>query len=213
MLIMGETGSGKSYFLKKKILPSIKSKYDSVVIFTRDYNKLLYEKYIEDELNMKGVVLTFDKKFLITAIDKIKQMQSVNIKEYDKEKHPIYNNSIILVFDDILDEKIMRQDDFLELFINMRHMQFSIILLSQITNKAITTQMKANTQFNVMFNLGGYYQQQYPVQLITEAVLKKHPEMKHDNAKNEAHKIYQAKCVEKKYGYIIIDNEMNKYIP
>jgi hypothetical protein len=212
MLILGMTGSGKTYFLANSVLPVIRKDYDIFIVITRTYNKKVYEQLLEKNHvpKTKSNVFTPELQEILPLLHTIKIIQSESPKSYDKDGHPIFEDNILIIFDDILDEIIMRNTGFLELFNNFRHIQVSVILLSQITNRAITNQMKANTHYTVMFNLMGPMQSMYPKQLLTEALLNKYNGDK-NKAKVDAEKLYSARVQNKKYGFLIVDNAMNIY--
>jgi len=215
MLILGCSQCGKTYLVANSIIPAIKKNYSNFIVFTRSYNKDVYKK-IFDRNNIpedKQAIMTLDPTFIMLAISKLKATQEKYYEKNDKDGHPIYKSSILVIFDDILNENMMKSDAFLEIFANLRHLQISTILLSQITNKAITTQMKANTNYTFMFKLMGHAQQLYPIQLIEDCILKREPFIKKDNLNNKARKIYSDNVMSKKYGYIFVDSDMNMRIP
>jgi len=223
MMILGSSGSGKTYLLLNKILPAIKDIYDIFVIFTREFNVVQYrqsfnkmfKKSKKDPLSRYFVEEEFEPLFItetdniMPMIERIKELQGENMSHYDKDGVPVYNDNILFIFDDILRESMFKDDRFLEVFVNLRHLQISTILLAQITNKAISTQMKANTNFFVVLSLNGYHQRRFPISLIAECVEKDNPDIGPKKSIQEARKIYRDSCTNKQYGYLVIDEFSN----
>lgn len=212
MMIFGSSQSGKTYLLLHKLLPLLSDHYDSYVIFTRKFNIPCYKKAFRNK-NMKGHKPIFftDISEILNVIKKIENIQEKNIKGYDSEGEPIYKNKILFVFDDIIKEKLMKTDDFLEVFVNLRHLYISTILLSQIVSKAITTDMKASTNYFIFFALNDPIHQRMPINLIKGCLSKKYPDKKISWFDEHAKKIYNQKCMYKKYGYLIIDDSSELY--
>ncbi len=216
MLIMGKTKSGKTHLTMKTILPAVSKSFDVVIVFTRKFNEKYYEKQFENigrvpkkerEGDRKYVILTFDddaniRSDVINAINNVKKTQLENVKEYDEEGIPEYNDRILLIFDDILDEYMMQLPDFMSMFISFRHIDISVILLSQISNKAISTQMKANTEHSIFFDLNNQFQRRYPIEVIADTF----PDIEDKIRHQKAEEMYKKKCVETKYGYLIVSD-------
>lgn len=206
MIIFGCTGSGKSYFLAKQLYPIIKKNYDNIVVFTRKFNATFYEKQIPN------CSLITDKDTILDSIKRIKETQEMNIKKLDNLGCPIYKTNILFIFDDIVDEKLFKDDEFKEIFFNLRHLQISVILLSQISNTAINTSLKANCQFFVIFKLNDMYQKRFAMQLIEQSVMNEDPSFTDNDIKTKSKKIMISSLYDKKYGKIIIDDQNNYYI-
>jgi len=210
MLIMGASNSGKSYFLMNTILPLLKKKYDEYCIFTREFNKREYQHTFRTKMR-KEPRIYIGKDNILEKIRKIMNAQRENVKKYDKRGIPIYHTNILFIFDDIIDEKLFKEPLFMELFFNMRHMQISTILCAQLTNKAIATQMKGNTDFFVMFRIGDMYQRRFYEEIIGGCLLKCNPELTIPKTKEKARKIISERIMKIQYGYVICDNNSNIY--
>jgi hypothetical protein len=213
--IWGASQCGKTYFLTNILLPEIIKQYDEVIVFTRSHNN----KYYKKALNKLKKNITIINEDFIDNLNKIRKMQedTNNIKKFDKDGNPEYNVNLLIIFDDIIREKDFRNDDFLDLFTNFRHLQCSTILISQIVNHAITTQMKANTNIFVMFRLGHYKQRSEIIKLIEEALMKEAEEkeikLEPPVIKRIAKSIYHDNITSIKYGYVATDDGQILYLP
>lgn len=209
MMILGSSGSGKTHLLLYKLLPLLKRTYSTYVIFTRQFNANQYVKAFKKLGPRLGEeiepIIYTDTSTILPRIETIKELQEENISHYDRDGIPVYGDNILFIFDDVLKENMFKSDAFLEVFVNLRHLQISTIMLSQITNKAISTQMKANTTYFILLRLNGYYQRQFPISLISECVEKLEPGLSPKKANEKARKIYGEHCINTQYGYLIVD--------
>jgi len=210
MLIFGSSGSGKSHFLTHTMLPLIKTNYDEFVVFTRAFNKSFFQKMFQTKMKPHIPMFHIGIEGILDKIEDIKEKQMENVKTWDKYGNPIFRTNIMFVFDDILNEKLFKNDEFLEVFANLRHLQISTILCTQITNKVISTQMKCNTNFFVIFKLNDEIQQRFPLARIREAI-NKDGIIESRKLKRKAINIYNDRLIRKKYGYLIIDDEAILY--
>ena len=210
-MIFGSTGSGKSFMLAFKLLPKIKKKYQIIVVFTREYNRSFFNKVFKHGYkNIQHKIYT-NVPNIMDTMTKIINSQKRNIKKYDKYGSVIYNDNILVILDDIINEKILKTDKFLELFVNMRHLQISVILVSQIINKAITPQLKSNTDYFIMFRLNSNIQRRPIYTMISDCILSKDFDISDKKAYSNAKKLYFDKVCKQKYSYIVIDKELNLF--
>ncbi len=210
MIIFGKTKSGKTYLLLNKILPPLKRIYDDVFIFTQPFNEKYYMRMFQ-KLNMGIPHIHTNEDNMLNIIHNIRQLQEKNIKGYDKDGEVIYRSNLLFIFDDILDETMFKNKIFVQIFTNLRHLQVSTILLSQITCKAINTSLKANTDFIVIFKMNGIHQRRFCIDIISEAVSNADINLPETKVKEKAKQIYRERCLKKQYGYIVIDDDANMY--
>lgn len=202
MLIIGSTGCGKTFFLLMKLLPIILKNYTKVVIFTKSHNNRRYEKQIRK--------LSPDIKIKIVNSDYLEELEQLRLDQEENEVgennegDPIYGDNILIIWDDVLNEKLFKEEKFLDQFTNMRHIQVSTIILSQITNKVVSRQIKANVEYFVLFKLNHWGQQEEPLKLIQSCIYKKAPSMHKDKIKAKAMSIYKKNIMDREYGHIII---------
>jgi len=183
-LIYGSTGSGKTYFLLNTLIPMIKDQYDDIFVFTRSFNKKDYKDY----------PCVFKNHYNI-----LKKLISVQEKKKEAKR-----GNILIIWDDILDKKLFDKKEFKEQFINLRHLNVSLILLTQICNKIIATEMKGNTEFSVFFRINHRAQRRELIQKICEC-LDDEDELIDKQLIVKAKKIYKDKIKNKKYGYLIFN--------
>lgn len=223
MIIFGQTASGKTYFLANSVLPAISKNFDKFVVFTKKYNSEVYRKMLkkvgveEKDIIIFNVSLLSDPEdttiikqdYVIPTLQSIAKTQERNVlPDLDKEGHPTYKYRVLCILDDILNEKMMKSSAFEDVFYTYRHLNISVILLSQISNKCISTQMKGNTHYNVIFKMQGHYQTLYPRQLIADSLITRKG-MEQKKAEEMASKIYSKYIAGTKFGWIMIDHEMN----
>ena len=200
ILVFGKTGSGKSYWLMKTLMPKIIHKYDDIVIFTRGHNNSYYQLGFK-EFNKKPFIFNDVSKY-IDMLKNIRKLQNGNVKNKSKDGTLIYKSSILIIFDDVLDEKLFKTMEFMDLFTNFRHIACTTILLSQLVNGVINTGMRTNANFLVFFNLGPG-QRRGAIDMISDACDSENIK----KAKEEARQIYKENCQAKQYGYIIVSDD------
>jgi hypothetical protein len=209
--IFGASQSGKTYWLVNILIPDIINQYDEIFVFTRSHNneqyKRVFKKYRKD-------VHIINRNF-IGALTKIRKLQDANIKKVKKNGEPVYHANLLLIWDDVLDEKLFRDPSFLDQFTNLRHLQASTIVISQILNQAVTTQMKANTNIFVLFRMNHYRQRGEIVKLIEETIIKEYERAGRrfapEKIKREAKNLYNEFIVGQDYGYLVTDDFQELY--
>jgi len=202
LMIYGSSGSGKTYWLLHTLIPALKDSYDTIIVFTRSHNNAEYQKNIPD-------VAIINEDFG-EVLGKIRKIQEKNIKGLNKDDQPIYHTRILLVWDDVLDKKLFNDKAFMSQFTNMRHLQTSTIVISQITNDIVNTGMKANTSHFVIFRINGYYQQIELFRMIESAIgnelLLAGIDVTEKELRRKAKKMYREEVAMVKYGHIMIDD-------
>ncbi|NHZ84292.1 MAG: hypothetical protein GWP19_00235 [Planctomycetia bacterium] len=206
MMIFGSTGCGKSYWLTKTFFPIIMPKYDVVIVFTKEHNRIYYRNALEPfkkQFKLKTSIVTKDipgnLKKIVAAQDRNK------MKKHSKDGEILYKDNILLIYDDILDERLFKDRKFLDQFTSLRHQQFSVIVISQTINKEINTQMKANTQFFVIFKLNHYKQSAELIKIIEGCVGGINES--EDYVKKKARSLYTNRCCTTKYGNLIVTDD------
>jgi archaellum biogenesis ATPase FlaH len=210
MLILGESGSGKSYYLKHYILPTIVSKYTMYYIFTTktlvDYYKKILTDLKIDSNHVK--VFGFDGENILTIpliiasigtnIDKNERIEQLPDKQWK------YRDSSLFIFDDILNPTVMNNTIFESMFTNFRHLQISVIVIAQISNKSVSTRIRSNTSHLVLFALTST-QADYPIDSIARTITAKYYTLGTKKIKDIAKTLYY-EITNKKYGKIKIYN-------
>jgi hypothetical protein len=206
-IIFGSSGSGKTYLVLNRILPMLKNSYDNVIVFTRSHNNKQYRKAIKKIFGDYPTIINSNFKGNLKKI-RVKQERNEDKELSKKEDHPVYRSNLLFIWDDILDESLFKDQDFMDQFTNMRHLQCSTIVLSQVSNKVINTQMKANTNYFIFFKLNNKIQRRMALNMIEEVVDWKFGSK---DPAEDSKKIWNKNVIDKKYGYIVItdDNEIH----
>lgn len=211
MIVFGSSQSGKTYFVLNILLPSIINSYDTIYVFTTKGNKKSYENKF-DELNLKKNDQNYEiiTKNYIEELENLRDQQEDNVIGTNDIGENIYGSNVLIIWDDILDGKVTKQKPFRDMFTNMRHLQFSTIFLTQIVNKVITTDMKANTSYFVIFKIGHYDQRREALKLIKGSIGL--PTDSDKMAQAKALKCYHENIQNPEYGYLII-SERSELFP
>jgi hypothetical protein len=208
LIVFGQTGCGKTYWLLNTLWPVLKHGYDEVFVFTKTHNAKVYMNAIE------GVhIVTKDYK---DTLIQIKQLQEQNITGEDKDGHPIFGSNILLIFDDVLDESLFKDREFMDIFTNMRHLQTSTVLISQITNKAINTRMKSNCSHFCIFRVNDFYQRLDLLRMIENAIANTMANagriIPKGEAKSRSEKLYNDNVIRVEYGHIMLNERGDIFI-
>lgn len=144
-LVIGASGSGKSYFCVYELYPLIAHKYNVVVVFTKKGNEGFYEK------NIPGVMVITDLQDIPTYLQRLEDYQVSNPKtnwrgqeQTDQHGNKVYQNNILVIFDDVIDEKLVQNKTLQEAFANYRHLQIDILFIIQASTRVVSTLMKNN---------------------------------------------------------------------
>lgn len=174
-LVIGSSQSGKSFFMTQKVLPMIQHQYDRVFIFTRKTNVSYYtkqtwdwkanedkRKYLNSSWAYRQVfdmpksdrfvhfVTDFDK--FIPMIRVIEKTQEVNCIKGGNEKDgdDKYKYRVLVLFDDILNEKLNKDQTIVDMFSNFRHINVSTIMIVQVSTVLISSLQKNNSGIAVI---------------------------------------------------------------
>ncbi len=204
LLILAKTNGGKTHMVLNSIWPAVREKYDNVMVFTKFY---CFKQY-EEGMKTKGCRVTCidvlklmkEKKGIEHALDFIINMLEGQLIGYTKETHLAkFKWNTLLIFDDCIDEDVVKSKQMKIFFASIRHYQASIIFLSQYTRVIVSRMMIANTSHMVIGRFTGDCRSDI-IKYIRECLVYKN---KNDGVE-EAEKIYK-KCVENTdWGKILI---------
>lgn len=208
--ILGMSGSGKTYWLLNDLWHMIKDQYKVVVLFTRDHNVAQYKKVI-------------GKMHYATSgfIEKLIELRALQMKNIDKkatklnEDIPVFKNRILVIFDDILDKRLFSDNVFMDLFTNMRHLDMSTILISQLTTGVLNTGIKSNCTHFAIFKIMDSFQRLPALRMIESAITNIYLEegklLLPKESREKAILYYQNNVLRKRYGRILLDQDGNLF--
>jgi len=157
ILILGPTNSGKTYFFQKLLFPKMQKKYDYVYIITQPTNIDSYKEMIpknEYKVEKEFGIITYKKRPIVEIIipdnyyDIIEKIELIEKKQ--KETNFKYN--VLIIYDDIIDKKLLLSSKFSAGFMTYRHWNISIVFIIQTLNKEITPKLYDNSEFVFFFN-------------------------------------------------------------
>jgi len=199
LLILGRSGSGKSYwaynFLKLEKLRKVDNKQTVIFCFTPEHNNEFYEDVahtIYNELDEETI-----KKNLSHII------------EFTQKYKKTYR--IIILFDDIINEKLVNSTEIMNLFARARHYGINLIFLIQSYTRVVTPFMRNNITHYLLFALNDAQQEK---KITRELILP----ISGDIDKSEKDNTFKAICIYKKdvlnvkYGNILIDYNKQEII-
>lgn len=199
LLILGRSGSGKSYwaynFLKLEKLRKVDNKQTVIFCFTPEHNNEFYEDVahtIYNELDEETI-----KKHLSHII------------EFTQKYKKTYR--IIILFDDIINEKLVNSTEIMNLFARARHYGINLIFLIQSYTRVVTPFMRNNITHYLLFALNDAQQEK---KITRELILP----ISGDIDKSEKDNTFKAICIYKKdvlnvkYGNILIDYNKQEII-
>ena len=199
--IYGMTGSGKTYFLMNVMYPIVKDLYQQVYVFSRATNFDEYKKAIP-----KCVFIAEQHLPLLKAIMKKQEIEGVDEVKTKSQHKTVYKENILFIWDDYLDLKTFKDDIFKSQFYNGRHYQISVIVMSQVTNNVITTDLRGNTGLSVYFRVSNSNQRTNAINAISECIYNVNDEMSKRDVHNKANKMYGEYISGIKYGHMIINS-------
>jgi hypothetical protein len=200
-LIFGKTKSGKTYFLLNVLYPAIRDLYTHVYIFSRETNKNEYKKAIPNCI--------FVSAHHVDILREIFAVQSSKGKEINGTT--VYDARILIIWDDYLDEKAFKDPDFKAQFFNGRHYQISVVMLTQVSNGVLKTEIKNNTQISVFFKMVDPYQLVTGRKRIEECIVNEGYDQK--QACRMSGRILNDLVIRKKYGCVIINDAAEMLYP
>ena len=205
-MIFGKTKSGKTYFLLNILYPMIRDQYKYVYVFSRKTNEEEYKKAIP-----KCIFVDDNHLEVLQLLMHIQQNNNIDQNATKKEGKTRYKDNILVIWDDFLDAKTFREDSFKSQFFNGRHYQFSIIVLTQVTNRIISTDIRGNTQFNVFFKIVDTIQSRMCTDRINEALVNMGVDEK--EVKSVCNKIKRECINNKPHGFVVINDSSDFLYP
>lgn len=188
LAVIGRSGSGKSYWVRNFLSIETKHKNVAVFVITPPHNKEFYSKITNNI-------------FTEVSINSVLYSIEIVLKFAEQFKNSFRT---ILIFDDIISEKIVNDDAFKQLFATARHYNVNIIFIIQAYTRVITPFMKDQLTHYLLFALNNPRVER---QIIYDLIAP----MCGDISKSEkqlmddAIKIYNDNIINKKYGNILID--------
>ena len=139
--------------------------------------------------------------------NKIKQKFCYNNKN---EKVIVKNGDFLrphnslYIFDDIFDKNFIKSEIFIQLLCILRHLQISVVFISQSHEIILTRMIKSQSDMIVIMKTSDNYAINAFIRLIEAALIDEY----NDKERNKKAKIlYTEKVLKKQYGKIIIDSE------
>jgi hypothetical protein len=136
-MFIGKTGSGKTYTFNQIFKSTLSKQYDVVYVFTPEVGRIYYENLMG---NMGVVYTNTTVKGISSVLKNIKDEQYKH-QVYDEEYKivcndagdPIYDRQILIVFDDIINEKLKKDATYREFYGFTRKMYMSVVFIIQST--------------------------------------------------------------------------------
>jgi len=207
MVIFGSGKSGKTHALTEFVIKAIHDQYDSFIVFTRSHNKPVYQMIFK---KIKKPVQIIIKDFR-TNLKRVRALQEKNeTTDTDPLGNPIYASNVLIIWDDILNKKLLASEEFLDQFSNMRHLQISTIMLTQVVNDVVTTGIKSNCNFTMIFKVKDLYQRREMINMISESI---EDDENFKSIKNKATKIYNDEIRRRKFGFVCLNEAGDIFFP
>lgn len=231
-LFVGCSQSGKSYFLTQKVLPVIQYQYDRVFVFTRptsvpyyekhtwDWNanrehrvwnaksetaKELYKRWYGEPKYKRFICINDQPRTVPMALNQITSSQDANaLSKLNDTDEKSFKYKLLIIFDDVLNEKLNNTDEMRDLFTNYRHYNISTIMLAQVSSVLTTTAMKNNINILVMAKMPLLNMRKTLINDYIKNIMVDVYEDE-DEAKRKADLLYNKVCKEMDHGLLIID--------
>lgn len=219
MCVVGETGSGKTYWLKQYLIensiPKIKinstkhAKINSIYVITPEHNvkfytdpfdppvKAKYFNHYKDRLNLLVVNSTNEIIDTLTMLD-----------ENFKSNIPDTGLRVVVLDDSINSEKFTSKDIVYKCLFSIRHLKVKVIFVIQYARKLLSPAIRNNFSEWYLGKNGDKYMLKTSTDLIEMNLPTAIPKGKRHNM---AVKLIEEAIDNKKYGFIHIDR-YNKMI-
>lgn len=226
-MIVGGSGTGKSFFLTQKILPVIHEQYDRIFVFTKPPNINYYEMQTWD-LKANKETRNYKKPWIgegkpverfvqiETNIDRFESIinligedQHRNRLGFKDDGETIYKYRVLMIFDDIAREKFNKSNTMIDVFTNYRHYNVDTVFLIQSSTVIITPQMTNNIDVFIMSRMGNTKMRNTALYDFARDALQT-IDMKDDQGKELVKDVYKDICDKNDYGILIIDMRHNK---
>jgi hypothetical protein len=206
LIILGKSQSGKSYFLKNRIIKNVREYYDNLVIFTDEMNKNSYKVTYQP----CTIITKKHDEVLKKMTDKIKQSfvyNENNEKLYSKNGDLLRPHNSLFVFDDIFSPKLIKSEIFIQLLCILRHLQISVIFITQHSEIILSRLIKSQSDAIVLMKTSDQFSRNRFIDIIQTALINEFDDKKR---KEKAMRIYNEYVLNKKYGKVIVDLNKNK---
>lgn len=217
-ILLGKTGAGKSRYICDRLFKSndFCKRWDNVIIFTRKQNEKYFNDKFKDKIkNIKIYTdaddIDIDVEFPI-IIKKIINKQRNNIYKINEEGYQNYKSNIIIIFDDILSDKILDNPHIMDLYCNSRKLQISVVFSSQITGNQLNTMIKGQTSMFIFFKIFNDIQMRFIIDLLKNGIMNKLEKNNENITDDDAYKLAKHLYLSMpEYQSIIIDDCYNIY--
>jgi hypothetical protein len=136
ILIVGSRRAGKTTY-GKYLLSKIKEFYGLVIVFTHTKDSEQWDDLVEPDNIFEG----YNPEVIDGLIERYKTL---------KKKAPDANRNVLVIFDDIIDDKRIRSDDKIEsLFIRGRWLHIGVMFLTQYLN-SVPPIVRTNTDIVII---------------------------------------------------------------
>ena len=191
IIVAGASGSGKTTFIKKVLLPKIKPQYDKLIICSSTLSiNHDFDNYKEDNDKIYKVEDDIEE-CVMEVIDRQKEFYKMYNSGFLKEKQI---PRIVILLDDLCNSRIFSPNGFLTKWsIKTRHYKISLIITTQRI-AAIGRQLRCNSAVMVLFSVMSFTELE---RMMMECVSKKY----HKKMQEVLLDIYS-----KDYNYLISNN-------
>lgn len=202
MAILGASNTGKSTYIRQLWNSALKDVYTKVFVFTTDSNTSYYKSFLP-----RDACIITDPSTFLRAFNMIGKIQDKNVVGYQRDGEPQYRDKILIIFDDIVDEKFIKDQLIANAVATWRHKAVSFIFSIQATAKYISEMIKNNASHIVYFRLNSGLWRVYEVLAQTEQFIHCSTETQ---AKALAKNVYTKFVRNRSYGKLVVDTVKNK---
>lgn len=202
MIIFGESGSGKTKFLTVQMMPTLLKKYHIIFVITSRYNHGVYAKVIPNRNLVLFDHTTFEKDGMKNCLAGIeRKIESTVLPTKNIDGHEAYKYNSLLIFDDALGKVDVELG---AAFARIRHLQCSMIFLSNQNNTFVSPIMMQNSSHFVLFSLK-------MAKTWCKTMIKGYIESSNaKEAEEMATKIYDTYIKNSHTGSVMLDSKKNK---
>ena len=195
MLIVGASQSGKTKMLLDLWESVLSDQYHEIYVFTIEDNKEFYRvNFGTKHVYTNEQTCILDIESIIAA-----QRKPSNILRYDQDKKPVYKKRILIVFDDIISESLVKTPTISQLFGAGRHSYISTVFIIQHPKSVVSTFMKGQITHLLMFKTVTPSAREWCVEMLAYAGRSK---VENKDIMREAKRLYDDVVLDIKYGYI-----------
>jgi len=210
MVIIGKTGSGKTYICKK-IITSLQDVYERVYFFLPTG---LHHEYLDlgnTKISIRIVEIDSYEQ-ITTKIEEIKKERLAEVIDV-KDGKSVFKGSMrwCLVFDNIMRTKLCKSDIFGNLFFASRHLELDLIFISQYAFKYLENAHKENTShFFLLKNNFTLASKMFYNEIIRSGLPEIAFSMNEDLLNSISKSIVGSYIVRKEHGCLVCDENNNK---